>query len=103
METKRREVTYEQVLEQAFFIEDVYRNKENDKKILESSLIVKRSGKCGALTDTMEFHWHTNLRPKFYKLMGILAILLSFQLVLGELIILFKFNFTLFDLIPHDT
>jgi hypothetical protein len=35
--------------------------------------------------------------------MGILAILLSCQLVLGELIILFKFNYTFFDLIPHDT
>ena len=103
METKRREVTYEQVLEQAFFIEDVFKNKENETKLLESPLIIRRPGRCGAFTDSLEFHWHTNLRPKFYKLMGILAIFLSCQLVLGELIILFKFNFTMFDLIPHDT
>ena len=29
METKRREVTYEQVLEKAFFFEDVYKNQDN--------------------------------------------------------------------------
>jgi hypothetical protein len=29
METKRREVTYEQVLEQVFFFEDVYKNQDN--------------------------------------------------------------------------
>jgi hypothetical protein len=35
--------------------------------------------------------------------MGLLAIILSCQLIIGELIILFKFNFSLFDLIPHGT
>lgn len=42
METKRREVTYEQVLEQAFFIEDVYKNKDNEEKLLQSTLIIRR-------------------------------------------------------------
>ncbi len=103
METKRREVTYEQVLEQAFFIEDVLKNQDNPNGLLESNLIVRRTGRCGALHDSFEYQWHTKLRPKAFKLIGLVAIILSCQLVLGELIILFKFNFTLFDLIPHGT
>ena len=47
METKRREVTYEQVLEQAFFIEDVLRNRGNENRKLESNLIIQRDGRFG--------------------------------------------------------
>lgn len=39
METKRREVTYEQVLEKAFFIEDVLNNMGNHDNKLRSNLI----------------------------------------------------------------
>jgi hypothetical protein len=77
METKRREVTYEQVLEQAFFIEDVHRSQDNSSGMLESNLIVRRGGRCGHIHDSLEFLWHTRIRPKFYRLMGLLAILLS--------------------------
>ena len=34
METKRREVTYEQVLENAFFLEDVLKNRGNDQHLI---------------------------------------------------------------------
>jgi LMBR1-like membrane protein len=103
METKRREVTYEQVLEQAFFIEDVLRNRGNENHKLESNLIIQREGRVGRFIDTFEFYWHTVLRPKFFWIVCVVAIILSLQLVVGELIILFKFNFSLFDLIPQTT
>ena len=87
-------------MEKAFFIEDVLKNKGNDAKLIQSNLMQRREGTFGELRDRLDFIWNTNLRPKFFYFLAIAAIILSVQLVIGELIILFKLNFSLLDLIP---
>ena len=88
-------------MEKAFFIEDVLKNKGNDAKLIQSNLMQRREGTFGELRDRLDFIWNTNLRPKFFYFLAIAAIILSVQLVIGELIILFKLNFSLLDLIPQ--
>jgi hypothetical protein len=77
METKRREVTYEQVLEKAFFIEDVLNNMDNRDFKLRSNLIQPRVGPLGELIDKGTFLWYTILRPKFFSVLSLLSIILS--------------------------
>lgn len=101
METKRREVTYEQVLEKAFFIEDVVNNLDNRELKLRSNLIQPREGALGEFIDKLAFAWYTRLRPKLFTLLALFSVVLSLQLVVGELIILFNFEFSLLDLIPN--
>jgi hypothetical protein len=91
------------VLEKAFFIEDVLKNKGNPDFKLRSNLIQPREGAIGNLIDRLDFLWHTIVRPKFYYLLAFIAIILSLQLVVGELIILFNLQFSLLDLIPAGT
>ena len=103
METKRREVTYEQVLEEAFFIEDVLKNVDSPERRINSSLMEARSGLFGAFLDSSTYLWYTKIRPKAFYLLALASIILSVTLVLGEMIILFQLNFSLFDLIPQST
>jgi LMBR1-like membrane protein len=46
------------------------------------------------------FHWYTSIKPKLFSIIAIIAVVMSVQLVAGEMIILFKLKFSLFDLIP---
>ena len=79
MDTKRREVTYEQVLEQAFFFEDVLKNAQqphSDTK-LHSTLITLRVGKCGSLIDKVMFYWYTLVKPKVFAVVALIAMIMS--------------------------
>lgn len=77
METKRREVTYEQVLEEAFFVEDVLKNRGSGEMKIKSNLMQLREGTVGEFLDKCNFLWHTQLRPKLFSVCGLLAIVLS--------------------------
>ena len=46
------------------------------------------------------FYWYTLVKPKVFAVVALVAMIMSIQLVVGEMIILFKFQFTLFDLLP---
>ena len=100
METKRREVTYEQTLENAFFIEDVLKNCGNDQRVLKSSLMTPREGLLGSVLDRVEFFWHTLLKPRVFSILAVVAIGFSLFLVAGELILLFHLNLPLLDVLP---
>lgn len=100
METKRREVTYEQILENAFFIEDVLKNCGSEQQVLRSSLMNPREGFLGSLLDRFDFVWHTLLKPKVFSLLSVVAIGFSLFLVAGELILLFHLNLSLLDILP---
>ena len=59
-----------------------------------------RVGKCGSLIDKAMFYWYTLVKPKVFAVVALIVMIMSIQLVGGEMIILFKFHFTLFDLLP---
>jgi len=90
LDTKRKEVTYEQALEHAFFIEDLHKNLNSKDGKIHSNLMQLREGTIGNLKDKFYFIWHVILRPKKFFVLAALAIILSVELVLGELIILFQ-------------
>ncbi len=88
-------------MESAFFLEDILKNSESpppDRK-LHSTLIAPRQGTLGSLYDQFMFLWYTSVKPRVYTIVGFVAVVMSVQLVIGEMIILFKFNFSIFDLI----
>lgn len=102
LESKRREVTYEQTLEEAFLIEDLILNISSPDRKVHSNLIKLRKGtKWGSVQDRCFFAWHILIKPKLFMLLAALTILLSLELVAGELIILFDMKYTLFGLLPN--
>eukprot|EP00347_Sterkiella_histriomuscorum_P007168 403349999 len=103
LETKRREVHYEQQLERTFFIEDLYNNQDNKDKRIKSKLVREREGKLGAIIDKMEWIWYIKVKPNIFKILAVMAILLSLALISGELIILLKMDFSILEILPKNT
>ncbi|CDW77697.1 UNKNOWN [Stylonychia lemnae] len=101
-ETKRRQVTYEQQLEKTFFIEDLYNNIESKDRKIHSELIKLRDGKIGSILDQIEWVWYIKVKPTLYKFLAFFSVLMSITLVIGELIILFKLDFQILDLVPKN-
>jgi len=50
--------------------------------------------------DKTFFIWNIILKPKLYYIIGLVAIALSLQILVGEMIILYEIKYSLLSLIP---
>ncbi|CDW74239.1 UNKNOWN [Stylonychia lemnae] len=100
----RKEVQYEQELENAFYYEDLYRNQQTSADYrIYSRLFKLRQGKFGRCRDKTYFIWNIIIMPKLYNIIGLIAIALSLQILAGEMIILLELKYSLLSLIPQTT
>jgi hypothetical protein len=96
LKCSRTECSYEQALEDAFYIEDLKKNQDNTTWIIESPLRKPRQGTFARQLDSFDWVWEIKIKPLLCFITGIVATFLSFCIMAGELAILFDAKFNLF-------
>jgi hypothetical protein len=93
MRSRRADARWSRVCSQAFFLEDIIKNQqsENDGTYkIKSSVIQERTGTLGKIIDTLEYLYYVKLHQFIYIALGILTVLLSAFVLLGEVLIFIK-------------
>eukprot|EP00347_Sterkiella_histriomuscorum_P002939 403366212 len=105
LELIRREVSYEQELEYAFYIEDLYKNQSSHDYLIHSRLFrLRDQNKCmGRCRDKTYFFLHIKLIPKIFYILALIALAFSIQILVGEMIILLDIKYTVITSIIPDS
>jgi len=91
------EAKIDNILDQAFFLEDILKSKETKDKIIISIFWIQREGIFGKFIDKSLWFWHVKIKNKFNIVIAIFLSIISFLIFLGEISIFTKFEINLFS------
>lgn len=97
VEQQRTQVSYDEQIENAFFIEDLYHSKAAKDWKIHSNMKPSKQTRFQNFIEHVLWIWHVKLQPLCFVLLALVAILLSGMIVIAEMSILFKWNFTIFE------
>jgi hypothetical protein len=94
-ELRRVDCKWDIVLQNAFFLEDVIESKHSVDWKIRSTFCVENKSSFTNFLDTIKWVWFVKAQPVFLMVCGILSILMSLIIVVGEIVIFEGFNIPL--------
>ena len=86
-EYKRAETCWEDVLEDAFLMEDILDNRNSIDHKMKSTFWIERNGNCNNMIDTLLWFWNVKIKHRVGRIMAMIFAGLSVIVVVGEITI----------------
>ncbi|CAG9331516.1 LMBRD2_5 [Blepharisma stoltei] len=80
----RTKCRWEELLKEAFHIQDIVNNKKNPEKKIESAFWSKRAGKLGRSIEVSEWLWFCWINPILARVIALLLYFASIWIIVGE-------------------
>ena len=86
-EHKRAETCWEDVLENAFLVEDIIDNQNSSDCKMRSTFWIERNGGLNDIIDKVLWVWHVKVKHRVGRFCAVVFAMLSFIVVIGEITI----------------